>query len=596
MKRVFIGHRGVGKTSLLQRHQAYYPDVKHLDLDQIIAEGEGQSISEVFINGGEEKFRELEERYFKDLISLEDYVISVGGGFNVSVLPEDAEVIYVSRRTDSDGRLFLDRPRLENHISALDESILRYNTRDPKFRKRASWVYQMPEGEIDPSDEYEEAIFKKNYQLTSAYYTLKNKTELDHLGFLRKFELRTDVFSLQDIHTIINEHEDKNFLVAVRSFIRTPDLHDLKVDWALELGDVPNINNVKIVSIHDGEYTEAKAKIQKYENKNYHLKFCPVVRSWTELRDGYKWQKEDRERRSFLPRTDMFKNSKSLWRWFRLYMLKRQKINFVQSTVDFDDQISFYEFLREKQVGQERFGAVIGHPVHHSRTPQTHGFSLQDYGNVYAIPVQESDFDEALPFLQELGLKFVAVTSPLKYKARVFLNTANAFLKDKTESFSLDSTAAINTLFCSQKAEWLGTSTDEEGFRALATELEHLLEMPLESYKIVIWGGGGVSESLKAVIPSAIEYSARQASRRDGQDAVSQPDVVIWAAPRREGVQMPPEDWCPRFVLDINYMENSMGIEYAQKIPQVKYISGLEMFYAQAEKQLKFWMNNIAKD
>ena len=36
MKRVLIGHRGVGKTALLERHQTYFPDIEHFDLDQEI--------------------------------------------------------------------------------------------------------------------------------------------------------------------------------------------------------------------------------------------------------------------------------------------------------------------------------------------------------------------------------------------------------------------------------------------------------------------------------------------------------------------------------------------------------------------------------
>ncbi len=44
MRRVFIGHRGVGKTSLLRRHQGYFPDVAHFDLDAEIEKSQQHQI------------------------------------------------------------------------------------------------------------------------------------------------------------------------------------------------------------------------------------------------------------------------------------------------------------------------------------------------------------------------------------------------------------------------------------------------------------------------------------------------------------------------------------------------------------------------
>lgn len=61
MKRVFIGHRGVGKSSLLERHQGYFPDVPAFDLDQVITDKENQPVSEIFAQQGETVFRNLEK-------------------------------------------------------------------------------------------------------------------------------------------------------------------------------------------------------------------------------------------------------------------------------------------------------------------------------------------------------------------------------------------------------------------------------------------------------------------------------------------------------------------------------------------------------
>lgn len=570
MKRILIGHRGVGKSSLRERHETYFPETPTADLDHTIAEREGESVSQIFSSRGEAAFRDLEKKYFEDLISQNSYVISVGAGFNTQLLPKDAEVIYVSRRTDTDGRIFINRPRLNPAVTPLEEFKERYKTREPKFREVASWVYHLPEG-LNEADSVEEKIFKKDFEVEHAYFTLSSENEFKIWPNLSKFELRTDVFSIIDIKRIIDQHTDKRFIVAVRTQTTAEELKGLKVDWALEFGAVPKDVNAQIISLHEGEFLEA-IKLIHEQPKDKHLKFCPVVKSFDELVLGLHWQQEDPKNRSFLPRTEP--GQKSRWRWFRNLIWSRQKINFVQSLKDFDDQPSFYEYLTA-QTGYKRFGAVVGNPIHHSRTPVTQALNMRDYGMILSIPLVEDDFMQAMPALQEMGLKFVAVTSPLKFKAAELIGLQG------TEE-------GINSLIY-QDHQWFGTSSDADGFKALAEEVDDL-----KNLKMAIWGGGGVISALKDVIPHAIEYSARTGLPRDEKvDSTFNPDVVIWAAPRYEGIQLPSKDWNPKYILDINYVENSMGLEYAQTQPSATYMSGLEMFYAQAKTQFKFWAKHI---
>lgn len=568
MKRIFIGHRGVGKSSLLHRHQDYFPDVVVFDLDMVIAEKENQSVGEIFSSRGEAAFRELEKKYFQELILQKTYVISVGAGFNTQLLPADAEIVYVSRRTDSDGRIFVNRPRLNPEVSALQEYILRYQAREPKFREAASWVYHLPEG-LNGEDEAERHIFKKDFTIENAYFTLSRENEIELWPNLGKFELRTDIFSSDDIKRIIAKHKEKRFIVAVRSQIAASELRGLRVDWALEQGPVPSNVNAQIISLHDGDFVEGLTKMQQ-QPSDKHLKFCPVVNSLDELILGLHWQSDDRQNRSFLPRTQP--GQKSRWRWFRNLMWRKQKINFVQSAKDFDDQPSFYEYL-QGQKNLKQFGAVLGDPVHHSRTPVTQGFNMADHGQILAIPLSEDDFMQGISFLQELGLKFAAVTSPLKIKAAGLIGLEETDI-------------GINSIIFNQ-GMWQGTSTDADGFETLVNESE---VENLKHLKVAIWGGGGVINALKNVLPDAVEYSARTGQPRHVNSELGfVPDVVIWAAPRFEGLQMPPAEWHPKYIFDINYVENSMGLEYAQSVPSATYISGLEMFYAQAKKQFKFW-------
>ncbi|AZZ35652.1 hypothetical protein CIK05_02175 [Bdellovibrio sp. qaytius] len=568
MKRIIIGHRGVGKSSLLERHEHYFPEIATYDLDKVISEGEKQPVSEIFASKGEASFRELEKKYFQDLIKYPSYCISVGAGFNPELLPAEAEVIYLSRRTDSDGRLFLNRPRLNPEVSALDESIQRYQAREPQFRKSASWIYHIPEG-LNDNDEIEEEILKKDFKIEHAYYTLNSEKELKAWPNLDKFELRTDLFSVEDIKRITEAYTDKRFIVSVRTNATALELRGLKVDWALEFGPIPAGVNAQIISIHDGDFVHALTLIQN-QPEDKHLKFCPVILSWDELIIGYQWQEEDPKNRSFLPRSP--EGVKSRWRWFRNLMWPKQKINFVQGLKDFDDQPSFYEYLLSQNPNKQ-FGAVLGDPIHHSRTPAVQGPNMRDYGMMLAIPLNEEDFTQAISFLPQLGLVFAAVTSPLKLKAAELIGAGSSEM-------------GINSLYF-KHLSWAGISSDADGFKAMVEESD----IPdLKNLKIAIWGGGGVISALKEVLPQAVAFSARTGERRDQKnDPAFVPDVVIWAAPRMKDVQLPSTDWKPKYILDLNYVENSMGLEYAQRESQAQYFSGLEMFYAQAKKQFKFW-------
>lgn len=576
MKRILIGHRGVGKSALLDRHQSYFPQIPHYDLDQVIAAEANQSIADLFLHQGETYFRDLEVRTFLNLAQQagSEYVIAVGGGFNTEHLPLDAEVVYISRRTDRDGRLFLNRPRLNTDQSAIEESLSRYQQREPRFRQKAHWIYHMPEGLIE-FDPIEKSIFQKNFSADQAYLTLRSEKEIQIWPCLKKFELRTDLFSVADIQRIVHQYDQHRFIVSIRSPLQLGDVHHLKklrVDWPLELGPVPENIDVRIISIHDGHFTEALEKMNQQaliiKDKNLHLKFCPVVQSWDELQAGYDWQQEDPQNRSFLPRTDHHE-SHSRWKWFRSLMWQRQKINFIQGLTDLDDQPSFYDYLMNTQ---NSFGAVLGFPIHHSRTPIVQSLNMKDQGQILAIPLIEQDFKNAILFLTALGLRFAAVTSPLKLEAAKLIGAKEP----------------INTLLF-HKGKWIGTSTDAAGLQKALKELNlnHIDEL-----KIAIWGGGGVITAIKECLPQAVDYSARTGTRRDHQVNLQfKADVVIWAAPRQETVVMPPIEWQPRIIIDLNYVENSLGLEYAQTQTQAEYFSGLEMFYAQAHEQFKFWLH-----
>ncbi len=573
MKKVFIGHRGVGKTELLIRHQSYFPNIQHFDLDQVIADYEKQSVSDIFTRQGEAYFRDLEKKYFSQIIQNESFVLSLGAGFNVDLIPSGIEVVYVSRRTDSDGRLFLNRPRLNAELGPLQEYHQRYNVREPKYRLRADWIYHLSEG-IDSIDEIERTIFQKNFKIKNAYWTLNKESELLLFPKCSKaIELRTDLFDLETILEIIKKYPDDHFLVSIRNqcddnhdlFKYIKDVSQIELDTDIEFKNFLEMSD--IISTHSADFESGFKQTQDIQRK--YIKFCPIVKNYDELKKGHLWQQEDSAQRSFLPRTDFSKNKKSLWRWYRQLQINNQKINFIQSHIDMDDQPSLYEYLKSQNHDLKTFGAVLGNPIHHSRTLVEQSRNLDQKVCFVAVPLTENNFDQGFQFLKQFGLKCAAVTAPLKTIAA------------KNVHSNLN---AVNSLVCSND-QWFSESTDDEGLKKLIESTEVIAET-----KVAIWGGQGVLESIQKVIPQAVAYSARDGTVKHNQPAdTSSPDILIWAAPRHDNIQWPPSDWQPKVIIDLNYAADSLGLEYAGQQPKAVYKSGLVMFQEQAKKQADFW-------
>ena len=559
MKKVFIGHRGAGKTSLLSRHQTFYPDIPHFDLDSEIEKISGATISELFLQGGEAAFRKLELSVFNNLHSYnQSYVISLGAGFQLTFLPAEIEVCFVSRMTDADGRIFLNRPRLEPALSPLEEYKIRYLKRQPEFLKRATQIYHLPEGLTDVATE--KKIFTGDYSVKDAYYTLGRQDLLTLPILVKQFssiELRNDLFETEEIKMLIASFPAANWLVSIRK-----SSVDSFADFAQRDCDIRYYDGgtCAIVSSHDDFIEQA---IQDLSNVNAHLKLCPFVADFGQLVRGFEWQQEDPLNRSFLPRS-----SDGKWLWYRQLAKYFQKINFVRNFTHIPDQPTLSEWFILPEKKPEGWGAVLGHPVHFSKSPQFHqAFFKSNFNSFFTrIDLNTEEFKTALPFLIRLGLTCAAVTSPLK---------ALAFQLGHLPGELMSS----NTLLI--KDTILAANTDLAGFARLVSRIG-------SDKSVAVWGGGGTLQVIRQILPRATFYSSRTGRLHDGMRQREKYDFLIWAAPRTPETIFPPSSLHFTEVIDLNYAENSMGLEFAV-LQKIGYTSGLEMFKAQALKQQEIW-------
>ena len=101
---VLVGFMGVGKTAV-GKMLAQRLDVKFIDLDTLIEERLGMTISEMFDRFGEPYFRGVEKEAIVDLPKGEDSIVAAGGGAvldreNVVNLRQIGPLIHLSARPE----------------------------------------------------------------------------------------------------------------------------------------------------------------------------------------------------------------------------------------------------------------------------------------------------------------------------------------------------------------------------------------------------------------------------------------------------------------------------------------------------------------
>lgn len=117
-----IGFMGAGKSTISSTlHDVFAMDV--IEMDQLISERNGMSISEIFANNGEEYFRNEETNLLIEMQSRKNVIVSCGGGVpmrevNVTEMKKSGKIILLTASPDTildRVKESHDRPLLENN-------------------------------------------------------------------------------------------------------------------------------------------------------------------------------------------------------------------------------------------------------------------------------------------------------------------------------------------------------------------------------------------------------------------------------------------------------------------------------------------------
>ncbi len=143
---VLIGFMGSGKSTVASCLCRNY-GMETVDMDQVIAEREGMSISDIFEKHGEEYFRNLETALLVELQDRKNVVISCGGGTplrecNVAEMKKNGKVVLLTAKPETildRVKNNHDRPLLENNKNVDFISELMAKRRD-KYKAAADLI------------------------------------------------------------------------------------------------------------------------------------------------------------------------------------------------------------------------------------------------------------------------------------------------------------------------------------------------------------------------------------------------------------------------------------------------------------------------
>jgi shikimate kinase len=147
MNIVLIGYRGVGKSTI-GKQLAGRMGMDFVDTDELIMQRAGKTIREIFEQGGEPLFRDLESAVIDDLVESDNAVIAAGGGVvlrkaNIEKLQANGRIVWLQapaqvlwERISADTVTAANRPNLTS-AGGLEEILRLLQIRAPLYASAA---------------------------------------------------------------------------------------------------------------------------------------------------------------------------------------------------------------------------------------------------------------------------------------------------------------------------------------------------------------------------------------------------------------------------------------------------------------------------
>ena len=147
MNIVLIGYRGVGKSTI-GKQLAGRMGMDFVDTDELIMQRSGKTIREIFEQGGEPLFRDLESAVIDDLVETDNAVIAAGGGVvlrkaNIEKLQANGRIVWLQapaqvlwERISADTVTAANRPNLTS-AGGLEEILRLLQIRAPLYASAA---------------------------------------------------------------------------------------------------------------------------------------------------------------------------------------------------------------------------------------------------------------------------------------------------------------------------------------------------------------------------------------------------------------------------------------------------------------------------
>ncbi len=160
MNTILCGFMGCGKSTI-GKHLAQKYNSKFIDLDDYIVEKQNMSISDIFKEFGEAKFREIETQAITEISEFDNYIVALGGGailnpLNAEILKKSGKIFFLNISAEEVYKRLKDdtsRPLLQtdDKLGAINDLLQK---RMPLYINAADYIIDVDDKKIEEiSDE-----------------------------------------------------------------------------------------------------------------------------------------------------------------------------------------------------------------------------------------------------------------------------------------------------------------------------------------------------------------------------------------------------------------------------------------------------------